>query len=130
MTAPTLIVISGILHRSDESLAAIRNAVLRLRRQRLITRERAADALYDLEYLDYRHELSDQLGFTHANPDLFPDPIALIRGSVLNRNPAQSRLFRDEIADYIEFFRCEHGLLPGELPIYHASADHREGAAV
>lgn len=124
MSAPTLIVISGILHRSDESLAAIRNAILRLRRQRLITRERAADALYDLEYLDYRHELSDQLGFTHANPDLFPDPIAPIRGSVLNRDPAQSKLFRDEIAGYIEYFRGEHDLLPGEVPIYQTETDH------
>jgi hypothetical protein len=123
MSAPTLIITSGILHRSDESLTAIRHAVLRLRRQRSITRERAADALYDLEYLDYQDELADQLGYLLANPDLFPDPFALIRGSVLNRDPARSRLFRDELADYIAFFRGEHVLLPGEVPVYQTGAD-------
>jgi hypothetical protein len=126
MSAPKLYVTAGILHRSAESLQAMQRRVLRLRRIRAISAERAAQVLFDLDSLDYPDELPDQLGFILSHKDLFPD-FSVIRGTVIDREPGRSMLFSHALADFIGHYRAVHGALPGEpLPVYAAGsmADH------
>src|SRR3981189_1975950 len=66
MTAPTLYAMVGLLHRSAETVQATQRHVLRLRRRRVISAERAAQTLYDLDTLDFPDQLPDQLGFLLA----------------------------------------------------------------
>ena len=128
MSTPTLHVLSGILFRSDETLIAIKRAVLRARRARLISAERAADLTYGLDELDYPDELADIVGFLLCHRDVLGvDWTVHIRGTVLNRMPGESILFRDALLAYVSSYRSEWGMLPGEpYPAYEPGslADH------
>lgn len=120
MSAPTLHLLTGILFRSDETLIAIKRAVLRARRARLITAERAADLTYGLDELEYPDELADIVGFLLCHRDVLGvDWTVHIRGCVVDRMPGESMLFRDALQAYVAAYRAQWVMLPGEpCPVY------------
>ncbi|SOE59051.1 hypothetical protein SAMN05414139_01466 [Burkholderia sp. D7] len=119
MSAPTLHLLTGVLFRSDETLIAIKRAVLRARRARAITAELAADAFYGVDEIEYP-DLADTIGFMLANRRaLGVEWWTYIRGCVINRVPGESMLFRDALQAYVTAYRGQWGMLPGEpFPAY------------
>jgi hypothetical protein len=128
MSAPTLHLLTGILFRADETLIAIKRAVLRARRARHISADRAADLIYGLDELDYPDELADIVGFMLCHRDVLGvDWTVHVRGCVINRVPGESPLFSDALHGYVAAFRAAYGCLPGEpFPQYEPGslADH------
>jgi len=128
MSTPTLYVLTGIIFRSDETLIAIKRAVLRARRARLIAAERAADAFYGVDEIEYPDELADIVGFLLCQRAVLGVDWAVhIRGCVINRVPGESMLFRDALHGYVAAFRAAYGCLPGEPFPQHepgSLADH------
>lgn len=116
---PVLHVTSGILHDVEATQRAIVGVILRARRTRAISAERAHAAFYDFLELDY-DGLAEQCGYLLANRDVFGvDFTVHIRGRVVNRMPGESVLFCDAVRSYVAAFRAEFLMLPNEpFPAY------------
>lgn len=109
-----------LLHDSDKTIIAIKSVIVRRRRNREISAERARDAMFDIEMLDYQ-DLECQVAYLMCNKDVFgTDYHTVIRGCVLTRafgKPAMR--FRDALHAFVAETRSQNGCLYGEpFPVY------------
>lgn len=112
--------INGVLmHDSFGTIIAIKAAIVRMRRRRAITAERARDAYLDLLEVDY-DDLECHLSYAIQNRDLFGDDYtAVIRGRVLARQIGRPVLFREALEQFVRETRARNGALYGErVPSY------------